>query len=115
LESTKLIENENKTNANQLEAGVAPHFLAPTAASRPDACTTFVCLRYYRPFIQIGGSASIIEDWSTGFMPAGHGLVVAAQDCARDLRDERVVTCCMLLFSHRACQKSCIIAATRTA
>jgi hypothetical protein len=44
---------------------------------------------------------------------AGHELVVAAQDSAHDLRDERVVTCCMLLFSHRACQKSCIIAAGR--
>jgi hypothetical protein len=58
-------------------------------------------------------AASIIENWSTGFMPAGHELVVAAQDCAHDLRDERVVTCCILLFSHRACQKSCIIAAGR--
>jgi hypothetical protein len=55
LESKKVIENENKTNANQLEAGVAQDFLAPTAASRPDACTTFICLRYYRPFIQIAG------------------------------------------------------------
>jgi hypothetical protein len=38
FESSKVIENEHQTNANQVEARVAQDFLAPAAATRPDAC-----------------------------------------------------------------------------